>query len=916
MIKNLFIVDSRVADYQALIAGLSADSAWVLLDSNKDGLLQMQTALAGYSGLDSIQVISHGSAGTLYLGSTVLDQGNLSSYTDQLRAIGDALNATGDILLYGCDVAEGVSGQDFIAQLASLTGAEVAASTGPTGASEQGGDWELEAATGAIETAGMNVTDYQGLLTTSYLESVTITGGHALVNGLGGDAGFGENVLPANDDSSTDLIDISSVFENGILFNGIVYTGLYLNNNGNITFATPQSQFTPSVISDETSNPLLAVYFADVDTQGGATTPTPGGNSTGSNLVYWDLDPIDNVITFTWDDVGYYDQNTDKLNAFQIRLYDTGNSNMVIEYRYEDINWTTGDLSGGTDGLGGVVARAGWTSGDGMNYEELAVSGNQNGMLNLENLSNIDQPGVFVFNVNGGVVDTSTINVNIAATDAILYEGNSGLTPFTFTVIRSGDTSQETTVGWSVNGSGDKPADNADFENGSLPSGTITFAAGETEQTITVNVQGDTVFETDESFTVTLEAAADVTLQTNTADGVILNDETAASRIWVTATDAVKYEGDSGPTAFTFTVMRDGDISGPASVDWSVTGSGSNPAYNIDFVGGVLPSGTVTFAAGESSQIITVNVQGDTAFEADESFTVSLANPVNGSLGGSPSPDGNPATATDFIAINTLEPSTATDIASKLLSATPGLSVLSAQYTGAINAVSLFDGVNLGSAGGGTLSLGAGVLLTTGDGTPPLSNTSVSYGQDNGTAGDANLDAYALAAFSYAGSTYDAAIINITFSVAALEDGSLPAHVSVDIMFGSDEYPEYSNTSYVDIAAIEVDGVNYAYFNQNIQQPLSVISNNLSAGNFVDNQGNILAIEYDGISAPLRVVGSLNPDLSEHTIRIAIADTGDYAYDSGIFVSNLRVAEAGVIDNGITIISQATADGMIQNDDA
>ena len=144
MIKNLFIVDSRVADYQALIAGLSADSAWVLLDSNKDGLLQMQTALAGYSGLDSIQVISHGSAGTLYLGSTVLDQGNLSSYTDQLRAIGDALNATGDILLYGCDVAEGVSGQDFIAQLASLTGAEVAASTGPTGASEQGeiGNWK------------------------------------------------------------------------------------------------------------------------------------------------------------------------------------------------------------------------------------------------------------------------------------------------------------------------------------------------------------------------------------------------------------------------------------------------------------------------------------------------------------------------------------------------------------------------------------------------------------------------------------------------------------------------------------------------------------------------------------------------------------------------------------------------------
>ena len=63
--KNIFFIDSRVADYQTLIAGLPVDSEWVLLNAEEDGVLQMQNALTGYRDLDSIQVISHGSTGTL-----------------------------------------------------------------------------------------------------------------------------------------------------------------------------------------------------------------------------------------------------------------------------------------------------------------------------------------------------------------------------------------------------------------------------------------------------------------------------------------------------------------------------------------------------------------------------------------------------------------------------------------------------------------------------------------------------------------------------------------------------------------------------------------------------------------------------------------------------------------------------------
>jgi hypothetical protein len=100
--------------------------------------------------------------------------------------------------------------------------------------------------------------------------------------------------------------------------------------------------------------------------------------------------------------VGYYSRHTDLLNSFQVILTNGGLGNFDIEYRYQDINWTTGDASGGRHGLGGIVARAGLTSGNGLDFLELAASGNEKAMLNLEHTSNIDQAGIYRFKVNNG----------------------------------------------------------------------------------------------------------------------------------------------------------------------------------------------------------------------------------------------------------------------------------------------------------------------------------------------------------------------------------------------------------------------------------------------------------------------------------------------------------------------------------
>ena len=89
-------------------------------------------------------------------------------------------------------------------------------------------------------------------------------------------------------------------------------------------------------------------------------------------------------------------------------------------------------------------------------------------------------------------------------------------------------------------------------------------------------------------------------------------------------------EGDSGATTYTFEVTRDGFITGSSAdttVDWAVSGLGNLNAD--DFVGGVLPSGTLVFGPTETSKLIEIQVQGDLLVEADEIFTVTLSNPVN-----------------------------------------------------------------------------------------------------------------------------------------------------------------------------------------------------------------------------------------------------------------------------------------------
>ncbi|MFN9630408.1 MAG: Calx-beta domain-containing protein [Cyanobacteriota bacterium] len=225
----------------------------------------------------------------------------------------------------------------------------------------------------------------------------------------------------------------------------------------------------------------------------------------------------------------------------------------------------------------------------------------------------------------------------LLASSADKAEGNSGFTRFNFVVSRSGDLSSAASVNWSIVGSGIHSANGDDFLTGGLRSGIVRFAAGEQSRDLSLRIKGDTIYEQDEQFTLTIFNPVGGVVDPTRADAlaIIRNDDLPPPpqpTLSLVATSAEKTEGDGSSKKFSFTVARSGDLSQTSSVDWSVAGSGANPAGMDDFAKAGFSSGSIRFAEGEAMRDISIRVAGDTLYEQDEQFTVSLFNPVGAAI--------------------------------------------------------------------------------------------------------------------------------------------------------------------------------------------------------------------------------------------------------------------------------------------
>jgi uncharacterized delta-60 repeat protein len=151
-------------------------------------------------------------------------------------------------------------------------------------------------------------------------------------------------------------------------------------------------------------------------------------------------------------------------------------------------------------------------------------------------------------------------------------------------------------------------------------SGTLNFAAGEIQRTITLSIQDDAQAEGNESFTLTLTNATGVDVTDQAAATVVIVDDEST----VSFTSPVFQVSENQPTA-SLIVTRTGNASNPFAVDYSTKDGTATSGQDY-----TAQNGTLNFASGESNKVIVLSILNDTLIEGDETVTVTLSNPSGG----------------------------------------------------------------------------------------------------------------------------------------------------------------------------------------------------------------------------------------------------------------------------------------------
>ena len=253
------------------------------------------------------------------------------------------------------------------------------------------------------------------------------------------------------------------------------------------------------------------------------------------------------------------------------------------------------------------------------------------------NASILDNQGV-------GTITNDDPQPSISINSIAQAEGDSSQANLTFTVTLSNPSYQTITVNYATANGVTNPATGAAACGAGIDyvttSGGLTFNPGETSKPVDVPVCGDTVYELNETFTVTLDTPANSTIGTGTGTGTINNDDAAPT---ITINDRTLNEGTNTVpvpiTTFTFTLTKTGDTDVAATVNWATANGTTNPATGGAACGGAIDyvtnSGLVTFPAsgpGSTTQTVTVNVCREATFEPNETFFVNLSGETHSTL--------------------------------------------------------------------------------------------------------------------------------------------------------------------------------------------------------------------------------------------------------------------------------------------
>nr|WP_308686081.1 putative Ig domain-containing protein [Xanthomonas arboricola] len=277
--------------------------------------------------------------------------------------------------------------------------------------------------------------------------------------------------------------------------------------------------------------------------------------------------------------------------------------------------------------------------------------------------------------------DQPTLSIN----DVSVNEGNAGTTNATFTVSLN-QPAATGGVSFDIATADGTATAGVDYVASSLTGQTIP--AGSSSATFTVLINGDTLSEPDETFFVNVSNVTGASVGDSQGQGTIVNDDALPA---LSIDDVSVNEGNSGTTTATFTVSLSMASGQTVSVNYA-TADGTATAGS-DYVA---RSGTLTFAPGVTAQGVAITVNGDTAVESNETFSVGLSGASNASIARA---TGTGTIVNDDVVVTvgpaSLPAATAGSAYSQTLSASGG----TAPYTFAITAGALPAGLTLSAAG-------------------------------------------------------------------------------------------------------------------------------------------------------------------------------------------------------------------------
>ena len=208
---ELVFLDSSISNLDEMMANLRLEGAkdpsrtleFVVLDSTKDGIAQITSALLRYNSIDGMHIVPHGGTGQVQLGSTWLSINNLDTYRNAVSAWQYSMSDKADILFYGCNLAGSEDGQQLLQQMSLLTDSDVAASEDATGGAKRNADWDLEYQVGTITTNVIFTNEFRA-------DADFILATYTVTNTNDSGAGsFRQAILDTNANAGADTINFS-----------------------------------------------------------------------------------------------------------------------------------------------------------------------------------------------------------------------------------------------------------------------------------------------------------------------------------------------------------------------------------------------------------------------------------------------------------------------------------------------------------------------------------------------------------------------------------------------------------------------------------------------------------------------------------------------------------------------------------